>query len=228
MPREHADLAVGAGDDQHLDVALERRPLGRDQRHVEGLPGQLVYGRGFRLGLRLFFGLGLRAVVLAPELPRLLHRLLDRADHVERLLGQVIVLAREDLLEALDRVLEADVLARLAGELLGHEVRLREEALDLAGAADDQLVLVRELVDAEDRDDVLQFLVALQDLLHAARGRVVLLRDDPRLERARGRVERVDRRIDALLDDRPREHGRRVQVREGVRRRGSVRSSAGT
>ncbi len=48
---------------------------------------------------------------------------------------------------------------------------------------------------------------------------VVVVADDVRLERARGRVERIDRRVDPLLDDRAREHRRRVEVREGVRGR---------
>ena len=130
------------------------------------------------------------------------------------------MLALDDLLEALDRVLEPDVLARRPGELLGDEVRLREEALDAPRPVDGQLVLVRELVDPEDRDDVLQVLVALQDLLDARRRLVVLVGDDSRLERARERRERVHRRVDPHLHDRPLEHHRRVEVRERVRRRG--------
>src|SRR5436189_2318234 len=59
---------------------------------------------------------------------------------------------------------------------------------------DDELVLVGELVDAENRDDVLQVLVALQDLLHARRRLVVLVRDDSRLKCARDGVERIDGR----------------------------------
>jgi hypothetical protein len=51
-----------------------------------------------------------------------------------------------------------------AGELLGDVERLAKEALDLAGAADDQLVLFAQLVHAEDGDDVLQVAVALQHL----------------------------------------------------------------
>ena len=128
------------------------------------------------------------------------------------------MLALDDLAEALDRVLELHVLARGAGELLGDEVRLREEPLDLAGARDDELVLVGQLVHAEDRDDVLQVLVALEHLLHRRRDRVVLVGDDPGLERAGGRVERVDGRVDPLLDDRAREHGGGVEVGERVRR----------
>src|SRR5438270_794943 len=87
-----------------------------------------------------------------------------------------VVLALEDLGEALDRVLELHVLARSAGELLGDEVRLRQEALDLPRTRHDQPVLVRQLLDPEDRDDVLQFLVALQHLLNPRRDLVVLLR----------------------------------------------------
>jgi hypothetical protein len=62
-------------------------------------------------------------------------RFLDGADHVEGGFGQVVVLAGGEALEALDGVGELDELARRAGEDLGHEERLRQEALDLAGAA---------------------------------------------------------------------------------------------
>ena len=129
------------------------------------------------------------------------------------------MLALDDLREAAHRLLDRHVLARAAGELLGDEERLREEALDLARPLHGQLVLVGELVDAEDRDDVLQLLVALEHLLHLGRDPVVLLADDVGLEDRRGRVERVDRRVDPLLGDRAREHRGRVQVREHRRRR---------
>src|SRR5688572_140766 len=62
-------------------------------------------------------------------------RLFDRADHVEGLLGEAVALAVDDHVEALDRVLERDVLAGRAGEHLGHVEGLRQEALDLARAA---------------------------------------------------------------------------------------------
>src|SRR5512138_3850070 len=94
------------------------------------------------------------------QLLRLLDRLLDAADHVEGLLRQVVVLAVHDLLEAADRVLQLDVLALVAGELLGDVERLGEEALHLAGARDGELVVLGELVHAEDGDDVLEVLVA--------------------------------------------------------------------
>src|SRR5437588_3673880 len=85
-------------------------------------------------------GAQLRGRRLGLQLLRPLDRLLDQADHVERLLRQVVVLAVEDLGESPDRVLELHVLARRAGELLGDEVWLREVALDLARACDDELV----------------------------------------------------------------------------------------
>jgi len=48
----------------------------------------------------------------------------------------------------------------------------------------------------------------------------VLLPDDVRVEDARGRVERVDGRVDAQFGDRATEHRLRVQVREGGGGRG--------
>ena len=144
---------------------------------------------------------------------------LDGADHVEGLLRQVVVVAVAQALEALDGVGEIDEHAGRAGEHLGDMEGLRQEALDLAGARHGDLVLFRQLVHAENGDDVLQRLVALQDLLHAAGDRVVLLADDQRVEHARGRVERVDGGVDALLGDAARQHGGGVEVGEGGRRR---------
>src|SRR3712207_5067174 len=124
---------------------------------------------------------------LAGDALGLLAGLFDGADEVEGAFGEVVVLAVHDLLEAADGVGDGDVLALEAGELLGDVEGLREEALNLARARDDQLVLLRKLVEAEDGDDVLQVLVALENLLDGLRGRVVLVADDARVEDARGR-----------------------------------------
>src|SRR5438105_5860183 len=145
---------------------------------------------------------------------RLLEGFLDRADHVEGLLRQRVALAVHDHLEALDRLLERDVLARRSGENLGHVEGLRQEALDLARTPDRELVLGRKLVHAEDRDDVAQLLIALQHRLHRARRGVVVLADDIRIDLARGRIERIDRGIDPQRRDVAREHDGRVEVAE--------------
>src|SRR6188474_206523 len=92
----------------------------------------------------------------------------DRAGHLERLLGQVVALALEDLLERAHRVLARAEDALHAGERGGDVERLAHELLDLAGARHGLLVVLRQLVHAEDRDDVLQVLVALQDALDLA------------------------------------------------------------
>ena len=84
---------------------------------------------------------------------------------------------------------------------------------------DDELVVLAELVHAEDGDDVLQVLVLLERLLHAARDVVVLLADDLRVEHGRRRVERIDGRVDAELGDGAREHGGGVEVGERRGRR---------
>src|SRR5690606_37332435 len=156
---------------------------------------------------------------LRGNLLRLLDRLVDAADHVERLLGQVVVLAFDDTLEAADGFLERDILARRTGEHLGHVERLREEALDLARAGHGQLVLFAQFVHAQDRDDVLELLVLLQRGLHPARGVVVLVANHVRVELARGGVERIDRRVDTQRGDVAREPDGRVEAGERGRRR---------
>jgi hypothetical protein len=105
----------------------------------------------------------------------------------------VVVLALGELLERLDRLADRHEGAVETSERLGHERVLRQEALDPASPADEDLVLFGELVDAEDGDDVLQVLVALQDLLDPLGDGVVLLADVARVEDAARRVERVDR-----------------------------------
>src|SRR6202041_3538554 len=73
-----------------------------------------------------------------------LDRALDRANHQEGLLGQMVVLAGDDALERADRVLELDELAGDIGEDFRDMERLAHEALNLAGASDGQLVLFRQ------------------------------------------------------------------------------------
>ena len=99
------------------------------------------------------------------------------------------------------------------------EERLRREALEPPRSGDGRLVLLGQLVDPEDRDDVLEVAVALEDALRLARDVVVLLPDDERVEDAGGRGQRVDRRVDAQLGDVALEADRGVEVGEGRRRR---------
>src|SRR5215472_11014548 len=100
------------------------------------------------------------------QLPGLALDVLDPAAHEERLLGHVVELALGDRLERRDGLLQRDELARLAGELLGHIHRVRQEPLDSPGPLHRHLVLFGQLVDAEDGDDVLEFLVPLEHPLH--------------------------------------------------------------
>ena len=128
--------------------------------------------------------------------------------------------ALENLLERAERVRDFHVLPGRRGELLGDEERLREEPLQAPRARDDRLVLVGELLHSEDRDDVLQVLVPLEDLLDLAGDAVVLLSGDGGFEESRHGPQRVDRGVDPELDDAPVQHDVRVKVRERGRRGG--------
>ena len=152
---------------------------------------------------------------LAREALGFFYGLLDAADHVEGLLRQVVVLAFQDLAEAANRLFARDVLPFQAGEGLGDEHGLAEEALHLSGAGDYQLIFIGKLVDAEDGDDVLQLLVALQHLLHFPRDAVVLVADDGGRQDAGVRREGIDRREDGLDRDAALQVDEGVQVGEG-------------
>src|SRR3954451_18548658 len=155
----------------------------------------------------------------ACELRGALADFVDRACQEEGLLGQVVDLAVQDLLEARDGVLDGDVLAAPAGEDLGHEERLAHEPLEAPRTADERLVLRGQLVDAQDRDDVLEVAVALEHALRLLRDVVVILPDDEWVQDARGRRQRIDGGVDPQLGDRPLEADRRVEVGERRRRR---------
>src|SRR2546425_13103153 len=137
----------------------------------------------------------------------LLQHFLDGPDHVEGLLRQVVQLAVHDHLEAADRVGQRHVLAGDLGELLGHVERLGEELLDLTCPGHRDLLLLAELVDAEDGDDVLEVLVRLEDMLDVTGHLVVLLAEDAGVEDARGGGQGIHRRVDAELGDLPRQVG---------------------
>src|SRR3546814_1370220 len=67
--------------------------------------------------------------------------------------------------------------------------------------------------------DLLQRLVLLQDRLDRAGGFIMFLADDAGFQNATGRVQRVDRRIDAQFRNGAVENGGGVKVREGGRGR---------
>ena len=96
---------------------------------------------------------------------------------------------------------------------------LREEALDFARAGNQELVIVGELVDAQDGDDILQILVALEDPFHLQGNAVVLGADDIGIQEPGGGGERIHRRVQPLLRNGALQRDCRIQVAEDRHRR---------
>src|SRR5262249_1138674 len=94
-------------------------------------------------------------MVAATSRPRRRH-FSDPALHVEVVLARLITFAVEDFLAPAHGIGTRHLLAFAPGERLGGAERLAQEALDLARAQHRLLVLGRELVHPENRDDVLQ------------------------------------------------------------------------
>src|SRR5215213_6909823 len=220
----HADVPVRNPRDHQIRLAIVKHLLGRDHPAEELAPllvlalRQLAFlavlGIVFSVLQVLFFPFFLFFLFLTARAAGLLYGLVYVADHVEGLLRQVVVLTFDDLLEGADGAFQLHELARHARKLLGHEERLREEALYPARPVDDDLVLLGELLHTEDVDDVLQLLVALHNVLHPLGHLVVLVADDARVQNRRNRVQGVDRRVDALLGQVTRQLHRRVEVGE--------------
>src|SRR5690606_10437877 len=120
--------------------------------------------------------------------------------------------------EATNGFLQRHVLARSAGEDLGYVERLGQEALNLTSTCDQLLVGFRQLVHTQNRDDVLQFLVALQYVLNATGAIIVLLANYQRIQRTAGGVQRVNGRVDTQGSNITRQNDGGVQVGEGGRR----------
>ena len=134
----------------------------------------------------------------------------DCADHVECLLRQFVVLTVENLSEASHGFAYWHEAARRAGEHFGNEEGLREETLYLARPSHNLAVFVRKLLNAQNRDDVLQVRIALENLLHAARHIVVFLTDDGRFKDAGERCQRVNGWVQALRGKRALKRDNRV------------------
>src|SRR5688572_8001805 len=98
--------------------------------------------------------------------------------------------AIENLFETADGFGDRNVFAFRAGKDLSDVERLAEESLDLAGAQNGEFVLRAELVHAENRDDVLEIAVALQNLLHSTGDGIMLFADDIGRQRLGGRGQR--------------------------------------
>src|SRR5215213_7073873 len=112
----------------------------------------LAAAGGLAGGLRpAVTGAALVGPIVVAGAPGRLDDLVDRALQQEGALRDVVVLAVDDLLERGHGLLDGHVLALEPGELLRHEEGLREEALHLARPLNGHAVLVRELLDPEDR-----------------------------------------------------------------------------
>ena len=199
MAGQHADVAVERLGDHHLGRPGPDLAVRHDQLHPQG---HELFSRSLA-----FFSTS----SMPPTMKNACSGRLSYLPSVMALNEEMVSLQRHEH-------------AVLAGELLGHEHRVGQEPLDPAGPLDGDLVLLGQLVDAEDGDDVLQLGVALQDPLHLARDVVVLLADVARVQDPGGRGQRVHRREDALLGDLAGQHRGGVEVGErgGRRRVGDV------
>ena len=106
VSRQNAELSFRAGNYDLNDAFAQELPLRRDDDQFNG------FRKHLRLNACLHFF-------------RFRERFFDRADHIESLLGDVVVLAFDDFLKAAHRVFDLDVLAFQARELGRDEHRLR-------------------------------------------------------------------------------------------------------
>ena len=105
------------------------------------------------------------------------YNILNRSYIEECRLRILVHLAFHDRSEALYGLAYRNINTRHSRELLSYMCRLREESLDLSCSVYCRLILFRQLVHTEDGNDVLEFCVFLQYLLHLAGNFIVFLAD---------------------------------------------------
>ncbi len=98
----------------------------------------------------------------------LLFSLFDRTDIHKSIFWQMVPLTITEFLETANGILQRRKFARLSGEDFGHKERLGKEPLNSSCSVNNQLVLLRKLIDAQNRNDVLKFTISLQSRLDAA------------------------------------------------------------
>ena len=109
------------------------------------------------------------------------------AFHVKVVLFDFVQFAIEDHLEATDGVFDRNVLPGNPGEHFRNMEGLGKELLNFTGPKDHLFLLGRKLVQSEDRNDVLQILVGLQDLLNPTGDLEVFFAYDIRRKSVRNR-----------------------------------------
>src|SRR5690348_13003118 len=97
----------------------------------------------------------------------------DAALHVKVAFGHFVVFAVQDFLEAANGFGNGNLFTGPPREHLRDTEGLAEKALNFARPKHGKFVLGRELVHAENRNDVLQVLVALEDALDTA-GHIIM------------------------------------------------------
>ena len=98
--------------------------------------------------------------------------------HIKLFLSLLIILAIHNLFESAHRVFKPYVFPFHAGKHFRDVGWLGKEFLNFRGAIDSALVLLRQLFNAKNRDDVLQVLISLKNLLHRARNIVMVFSHD--------------------------------------------------
>src|SRR5579875_1360669 len=144
----------------------------------------------------------------------------DTADHVKQVFGNGVVLAFEDLPGSAYGFFERNVATLSTGEDLGNEHGLGQETQHFTCACHVEFVFVGEFFDAQDVDDILKFLVALDELLHAACDPIMCLANDIGIEQAAGRCQCIHCREKRLLKQGAFQHHCRVEMSKGCRRCG--------
>src|SRR3989304_6738966 len=93
--------------------------------------------------------------------------LIQRPFHIEVVFGNFIRFPGENPGKTGNGIDYGNKLSLAAGKGFGYEHGLSEEALNLSGPGNDELVLIGKFIHTQDGDDILQILVALKNFLYS-------------------------------------------------------------
>ena len=131
----------------------------------------------------------------------------------------MVDLAVKNHFESPDGIINGNCDSFYSRKLFGYSKRLGEKTLYSACAVYGYPVLLGELFHSKNRDNILEFLVALQYLLYPLRRIVMLMPHDIGIENARSRIKRVNCRIYSKFGNLAAENSRSIKLQmPGLRR----------
>ena len=104
------------------------------------------------------------------------------------------------LFKSSDVIFNFDIGTGRVGKNFSNMKWLGQKSFQLSCPANRNLVFIRQFINSQDCDDILQFRIFLQDYLHLTGNLVMIIPDIGRIQNPGSRIKRVHRRINTFFN----------------------------